>query len=88
MGDLFKRLQRSYGTKAALCFLKCDVRRYALPHELLHAEVDVERNLGFHVAPADITTSKHQVEEPANAGPNEWHDQRAGAVRMSLTVSA
>lgn len=65
------------------------VPTYSLLHELLDTEIDVQRDFRVHVAPAEVAATNHEVEEPANAGPDQWHGrQRAAAVRISLTVSA
>lgn len=85
---MFKRLQRSHRSKAALGFHARESGIESLSNELLHAQVEMECDFRADVAPADVTSPKHEIEEPAHPGPDEWHDQRAGAVRMSLTVSA
>ena len=89
MSRLFKRLQRAYRTESAFCFLARQFGSESLSHELLHAELEVEPDLRVHVTPADIAAAKHEIEETSNAGTDIRHeDQCAGAVRMSLTVSA
>ena len=61
-------MQCENGTKATLRFRPGDIGVESLAHELLDAQVDMERDFRVHVPPRDVATAKHEVEEAANAG--------------------
>lgn len=71
---MFERLQRLHGPEAALCLDPRRVRLESLTLELLRAELDMQRDFRADITLVDVATTKHEVEEPADAGPDEWHD--------------
>lgn len=77
-----------YRSESAFCFLPRTFGRESLSDELLHAKLEVQCDFRVDITSRHIAPPQHQVEEPANAGADERHRQRAGVDRMPLTVSA
>jgi hypothetical protein len=63
-----------HGTEPALGFVPRDIRIESLPDELLPPQLEMQRDLGLDVPPADVATAEHEIEEPAHAGPDLRHD--------------
>lgn len=70
---MFERLQRSYRSEAALGLRAGESGIESLPYQLLNTQIEMERDFRIHIAPAGVAPAKHEVEEPAHAGPDEWH---------------